>query len=42
MSMDGDYQKNDATYDSINKKLVLAIVLIAVVVIGAWYYLSGL
>jgi hypothetical protein len=42
MSMDSDYQKKDATYDSINKKLILGIVLIAVVIIAAWYYLSGL
>jgi hypothetical protein len=41
MSMDGDYQTKDATWDSINKKLIVGIVLIAVVVIGVWYILSG-
>lgn len=40
--MDSDYQKKDANYDSINKKLMLGILLIAIVVIAAWYYLSGL
>jgi hypothetical protein len=41
MSMDGDYQTKDATWDLINKKLIVGIVLIAVVVIGVWYILSG-
>jgi hypothetical protein len=36
MSMDGDYQTKDATYDSINKKLIVGVVLVAVVVVGIW------
>jgi hypothetical protein len=42
MSMDGDYQTKDASYDSINKKLILGIVVLGIVVIGAWYLFAGL
>jgi hypothetical protein len=42
MSMDGDYQTKDATYDAINKKLILGIVVLGIVVIGAWYLFAGL
>jgi hypothetical protein len=41
MSMDGDYQTKDAAYDSINKKLILGIVLAGIVVVGIWFFLSG-
>jgi hypothetical protein len=40
MSMDGNYQTKDATYDSINKKLILGIVLVAIVVAVIWFYFS--
>jgi hypothetical protein len=39
--MDGDYQTKDATYDSINKILILGIVLIGIGVVGVWFFLSG-
>jgi len=39
--MDGDYQTKDATYDSINKKLILGIVLAGIVVVGVWFFFSG-
>jgi hypothetical protein len=41
MSMDGDYQTKDATYDSINKILILGIVLVGIVVVGVWFFFSG-
>ena len=41
MSMDGDYQTKDATYDSINKKLIVAVVLLAVLVGGIWILSLG-
>ena len=41
MSMDGDYQTKDATYNSINKKLILGIVLVGIVVVGVWFFFSG-
>jgi hypothetical protein len=41
MSMDGDYQTKDATYDSINKKLMVGVVLIAVLVAGIWILSLG-
>ncbi len=41
MSMDGDYQTKDATYDSINKKLIVAVVLFAVLVGGIWVLSLG-
>jgi hypothetical protein len=41
MSMDGDYQTKDATYDSINKKLIVAVVLVAVLVGGIWVLSLG-
>ena len=41
MSMDGDYQAKDATYDSINKKLIVAVVLLAVLVGGIWILSLG-
>jgi hypothetical protein len=39
--MDGDYQTKDATYDSINKKLIVAVVLVAVLVGGIWVLSLG-
>lgn len=42
MSMDGDYQTKDANYDAINKKLILGIVVLGIVIIGAWYLFGGL
>ena len=41
MSMDGDYQTKDATYDSINKKLIVGVVLLAVLVAGIWILSLG-
>jgi hypothetical protein len=41
MSMDGDYQTKDATYDSINRKLIVGVVLIAVLVAGIWILSLG-
>jgi hypothetical protein len=41
MSMDGDYQTKDATYDSINKKLIVGVVLVAVLVAGIWLLSLG-
>lgn len=41
MSMDGDYQTKDATYDSINKILILGIALVGIVVVGVWFFFSG-
>jgi hypothetical protein len=41
MSMDGDYQTKDASYDSINRKLIVAIALLAVLVIGIWILALG-
>jgi hypothetical protein len=39
--MDGDYQTKDATYDSINKKLIVGVVLVAVLVAGIWLLSLG-
>jgi hypothetical protein len=39
--MDGDYQTKDATYDSINKKLMIGVALIAVLVVGVWILSLG-
>jgi hypothetical protein len=41
MSMDGDYQTKDATYDSINKILILGVILVGIVVVGVWFFISG-
>jgi hypothetical protein len=41
MSMDGDYQSKDVRYDSINKKMIASIVLIAIAFIGLWYLYSA-
>jgi hypothetical protein len=41
MSMDGDYQTKDATYDSINKKLIVGVVLLAVLLAGIWILSLG-
>jgi hypothetical protein len=42
MPMDSDYQTKDATYDTINRKLIIGIVLLAAVIIGLWFYISSL
>ena len=41
MSMDGDYQTKDATYDSMNRKLIVGVVLVAVLVAGIWILSLG-
>jgi hypothetical protein len=41
MSMDGDYQTKDATYDSINMKLIVGVVIVAVLVAGIWVLSLG-
>ena len=41
MSMDGDYQSKDVRYNSINKKMIAAIMLVAIAFVGLWYYYSG-
>jgi hypothetical protein len=41
MSMDGDYQTKDATYDSINTIVIIGIVLLGIAVVGVWFFFSG-
>ncbi len=41
MSMDGDYQSKDATYDSINTKLIVGVALVAVLIAGIWILSLG-
>jgi hypothetical protein len=42
MSMDSDYQTKDPTYNTINKKLIIGVILLAAVIIGLWFYISSL
>ena len=41
MSMDGDYQPKDVRYNSVNKKVIAGIVLIAIAFVGLWYFYSA-
>ena len=38
MSMDPEYQTKDPTYDAVNKKLIIGMVLLAAAIIAVWYY----
>jgi len=42
MSMDRDYQTKEKTYDTVNRKLIIGLVLLAALIIGLWYYISSL
>jgi phosphate/sulfate permease len=40
MSMDRDYQTKDQTYDAVNKKLIIGVALLAIVIAGLWLFLA--
>jgi hypothetical protein len=42
MSLDGDYQTKDRTYDAMNIRVIVVIGLIAAAIIAVWYYASSL
>ena len=42
MSLDQEQQVKDQTYDAVNKKLIVGIVLLAAAIIAAWAFISSL